>query len=793
MFGEPPALFRTSKPPTSAAPGALPITNVSRRGFVGGASALVIGVTLAACSREEEQPTPPTNEVPEVETDAAAEAPEYPDVAPALFIAIEPDNSVKITCARAEMGQQTWTAMTQIVADELEADWDSIEIVQAIGHPKYGDQNTDGSTSVRNHFTRLRQTGAAMRQMLEQAAADEWGVDVSECKGEQNEVVHAASGQRATYGSLAEAAGKLPVPAKEDIRLKDRSEWRYIGTDTPSVTVPKIVRGEGTFGIDVQLPDMVHAVVAHPPQVFGKPGEINDAETLKTPGVIRTIRLPDPQEPIAFQPLGGVAVIASDTWAAIQGRYALDVEWLDGPNKDYNSASFAEELTATAQKPGAVKLNRGDVDAALENAEQRVVADYYAAHLSQSPMEPPSATARWDGDTVECWACTQNPQAARSTVAAVCGVPEDSVTVHTTWLGGGFGRKSKPDFVAEAALLAREMGKPVKVTWTREDDLMHGYFHSVSAQRLEGGLDADGNCVAFLHRTVFPTIGSTFAPGADEPSAGELGLGASDNPFDVPNLRLEAGKAAAHIRIGWLRSVANVYHAFAVQSFAAELAAAAGRDQKDYLLELFGSPRLVNPNDEGAEYANYGASLDDYPIDTERLAGVTRLAAEMAGWGRDMPEGHGLGIATHRSFLTYVSTVVEVAVDQDGALTIPGVWSAMDAGTVVNTRHAAAQMEGGTIYGLSNALYGQITADGGVVQQTNFPAWRLMRMQEAPRAFETQVLNSDAPPGGIGEPPTPPAAPALANAIYNATGVRMRRMPFLGDEYTLNLSDNQDA
>ena len=793
MFGELPALFQSKPNSVSRKKDAFPIVNVSRRGFVGGASAFAIGVTLAACSRETEPESEIAEAVEGKPDEAAPESEEYPDVAPALFIAIAPDNTVKITCARAEMGQQTWTAMAQIVADELEADWDRIEIVQAVGHPKYGDQNTDGSTSVRNHFTRLRQTGAAMRQMLEQAAAEEWGVDVGDCAGEQNEVVHGPTGRRATYASLAEAAGKLPVPAKEDIRLKDRSEWRYIGTDTPSVTVPKIVRGEGTFGIDVRLPDMVYAVVAHPPQLLGKPGEINDAEALEIPGVIRTIRLPDPQEPVAFQPLGGVAVIASDTWAAIQGRNALDVEWLDGPNKDYNSDAFETTLKETARQAGAVKRNRGDVDAALADADQTVVAEYYAAHLSQSPMEPPSATARWDGDAVECWACTQNPQAARSTVAAVCGVPEDNVTVHTTWLGGGFGRKSKPDFVAEAALLSREMGQPVKVTWTREDDLMHGYFHSVSAQRLEGGLDADGNCVAFLHRTVFPTIGSTFSAGANEPSAGELGLGASDNPFAVPNLRLEAGKAPAHIRIGWLRSVANVYHAFAVQSFAAELAAAAGRDQKDFLLDLFGPPALIDPNEEGAEYSNYGASLEDYPIDTERLVNVTRLAAEKAGWGRDLPEGHGLGIATHRSFLTYVSTVVEVAVDGDGALTIPGVWSAMDAGTVVNTRHAAAQMEGGTIYGLSNALYGQITAEGGVVQQTNFPAWRVMRMEEAPRAFETQIIDSDAPPGGIGEPPTPPAAPALANAIFNATGLRLRRMPFLGDDFTLNLTDERDA
>jgi len=765
-----------------------PIVNVSRRGFVGGSSAMVIGVALAACSKQEEtEPEILADEVSDEAEPSVAE--EYADVAPALFIAIAADNSVKITCARSEMGQQTWTAMTQIIADELEVDWDKIEVLQAIGHPKYGDQNTDGSTSVRNHLHRLRQTGAAMRQMLVQAAAASWDVEVAACKSASGEVVHEESGRRMTYGELAEAAGKLPVPDEDAITLKDRKDWRYIGKPTPSLTVPKIVKGEGTFGMDVQIPDMVYAVVARPPQVFGKLGVINDAQTLATPGVINTITLPAPVAPALYQALGGVAVIASDTWSAIQGRNVLDIEWQDGPNAEYTSDAFAATLMETARQPGAVKRARGDVDAALAASDKRVMAEYYAPHLSQSPMEPPSATARWTGDKVECWACTQAPQSARSTVAQICDIPEEDVTINVTWLGGGFGRKSKPDFIVEAALLAREMGKPVKVVWTREDDLQHGYFHSVSAQRLEGGLDVDGKCVALHHRTAFPTIGSIFTAGADEPSAGELGLGASDMPFDIADVRLEAGRAPAHLRIGWLRSVANVYHAFAVQSFAAELAAAAGRDQKDYLLELIGPPRMIDPNDEGADYSNYGASLDDYPIDTGRLANVTSLAADLAGWGRDLPQGHGLGIASHRSFLSYVSTVIEVAVDADGKMTIPGVWSALDAGTVVNPRHAEAQVEGGTLFGISNALYGEITAENGVVQQSNFPAWRVMRMAEAPRSFETTIVDSTAPPGGIGEPPTPPAAPALTNAIFNATGIRVRRLPILGANNTLSLSD----
>jgi len=760
---------------------------VGRRGFVVGAGAFAVGIALAGGPARADS------------TAGGLETVKGGDATPSLFIDIAESGEIRITCHRSEMGQQTWTAMAQIIADELEAPWEDVKIVQAIGHPRYGDQNTDGSRSVRWNFYRLRVAGAAMRSMLEQAAANQWGVAREEVRARDGVVQGPGMvpflNRKARYGELAAAAAALPPPAEDEITLKDPSAWRYIGTAQSSLTIPSIARGEGTFGMDVRLPDMVYAVVARPPQVLGKVVSYDDAAALETPGVIRTARLPDATDPVGFNPLGGVAVIASDTWSAIQGRYALQVEWDKGPNADYDSAAFESALMETARQPGETRRARGDVDAALAAAETRVAADYYAPHLSQSPMEPPAATARWTDDgKVECWACVQAPQAARSTVAAVCGVPEDDVTINVTWLGGGFGRKSKPDFVAEAALIAREVGRPVKVVWTREDDLQHGYNHTVSAQHLEGGLDADGACTAFLHRTVFPPIVSTFQSGADNPSWMELQLGASDTPFDTPNLRLETGRAPAHLRIGWLRSVANVYHAFAVQSFVHELAAAAGRDPKDFLLEMIGAPRRIDPNEEGAEYANYGDPLDDYPVDTGRLAHVVRKAAEMAEWGRKTPTGRGLGVAAHRSFLSYVATVIEVDVADDGRLSIEGVWSAMDAGTVVNTGHARSQMEGGALYGISNALYGEISAKNGVVDQDNFPSWRVMRMAEAPRRFETHIVPSDAPPGGVGEPPTPPAAPALANAIYAATGVRFRRLPMIGaNRDTLPLGQAGDA
>ncbi len=754
--------------------------SLSRRGFIGASGAFVMSVSLAGCAQ------PAARQPGDVEVGEAGPSPltevRGGDATPTLWIEITPEDSVRITCHRAEMGQQVWTSIAQIIADELDADWESVEIVQAEGDARYGDQNTDGSRSIRFNFYRLRLAGAAMRSMLEDAAALTWESERSAVTSELGRVSNTQSGESFSYGELAELARRLQIPAEADITLKQPGEWRYIEREVGSLTVPRIVRGDSWYGIDVERENMVHAFIARPPQVMGRVSSFDDSAARAIPGVISVVQMPDIQAPVpSFQGLGGVAVLASDSWAAMRGRDALSIEWDAGPNAGYDSETHLDEMLEGVRNPATTRRSRGDVYAGLEGAAQRVTADYVMPYLAHTPLEPPAATAEWDENGhLTVWACLQDPQTTRGVLAGILQKPIEEITVHSTWLGGAFGRKSKPDFAFEAAFLARQAGRPVKVAWSREDEIRHGYYHAAAAQHFEAGLDENGRCTAWLHRTAFPSIAATFAPGMVEPNDLELGLGATDVPFDAPDLAVETAQASAHSRIGWLRSVCNIQHAFGVGSFVSEIAAASGRDERDMLLEMIGPDRNVDPNAEGATYGNYDGDMGEYPIDTARLKHVTRRAAEMAGWGRDLPEGHGLGIAAHRSFLTYVATVVEVAVEADGRIRIPGVWLCADAGQIINPRHVRAQLEGGTLMGFSHALYGEITMQNGAVVQDNFPNWRLMRMEESPRAMEVEIVDSDAPPAGVGEPGTPPAAPALINAIFNATGQRIRRLPVLG-------------
>jgi isoquinoline 1-oxidoreductase beta subunit len=697
-------------------------------------------------------------------------------VAPNVYVNIRNDGIVEIICHRSEMGQGIRTCLPQIIADEMEADWDRIELIQGLGDAKYGDQNTDGSTSIRNQFDLLRNAGATAREMLIAAAAAQWDVPAEECTAKEHVVVHEASGKSAGFGELVDAASKLEAPT--DAPFKSRDTYRYIGKPMDTIDGLAFTTGQAIYGIDTVLPDMLYASIERCPALGGTIVSFDDTDAKAVPGVSKIVKLPDPTSPPLFNLLGGLAVLADNTWAALKGREALKIEWDRGANGAHESVAYREDLVKSVSASGKPVLARGDAAAAFEAAEKTHEAIYYAPYLSQAPMEPPAAIAQiTDDGGCEVWASTQNPQAAQDTVATTLGIDKGLVKVHVTLLGGGFGRKSKPDYVAEAAWLARESGRPVKVTWTREDDIRHGYFHSVSAQYLKAGLDANGNATSLLHRTCFPSIGSTFDASATGPGGIELDLGLLDNPYGFPDMLLETADAKAHLRMGWLRSVCNVFHAFAVCGFVDELAYLAGKDPKDHLLELLGEPRHIDPADDGGEYTNYGHPLEKHPINTGRHAAVVEKVAHMAAWGRALPDGHGLGIAVHRSFLTYVAAVAEVSVDASERLVVHNIWTAIDAGTTINPDRVRSQMEGAAIFGMSIALHGEITAKDGAVVQGNYDTYPVVRMSEAPEAIHVHIMESTAPPGGVGEPGVPPVAPAIVNAYYAATGNRVRELP----------------
>jgi len=744
------------------------ITNVSRRGFLQGVvstGAFVLSVRL----------------VPEVLWAADAPSGSRADQSalhPSVYLGVDNDGTVYIVAHRSEMGTTSRTSLPLVLAEELDADWSRVKVLQAIGDPRYGSQDTDGSHSIRDFYQPMREAGATARLMLVRAAAQQWGVPEAECATEPHVVVHKASSKKAGFGELAAAAAKLPVPKKDELKFKPQSTWRYVGKGQASYDLEDICTGKAKFGMDARIDGMVYASIEHPPVLGGKVKSFDEKAPLQVKGVSQTIVIDTFAPPHHFQPLGGIAVIADNTWSAMKGRKKLKPVWDNGPHVVYSSDQFKKELQETARKPGKAARNQGDVDAVFAQGGKVIEAEYYTPHLAHASMEPPVALADYRDGKVEVWASTQNPQAVQETLAQKLGISKEAVTCHVPLLGGGFGRKSKPDYCAEAAILSKKVGHPVKVVWSREDDIRFDYYHTVSAMYMKAALGADGLPTAWLQRSVFPSIGSTFDVNGTAAGAGELQQGWTDLPFNIPNLRAENSGAAAHVRIGWLRSVANIYHAFAAQSFADECAHAAGRDSLEYLLALVGPARIVDVKKSAPDYPNYGGSLEDYPIDTARYRHVIELAAEKSGWGKQkLGKGQGMGIAVHRSFLTYVATVVQVEVNDQGELRIPRVDTAVDAGLVVNPEATRNQFEGAAVFGTSLARFGEITATNGVIDQSNFDTYPVSRMNEAPYQTNVHIVDSSAPPAGVGEPGVPPFAPALCNAVFAATGKRVRELP----------------
>jgi isoquinoline 1-oxidoreductase beta subunit len=730
---------------------------VTRRAFLGGmfsAGAFVLGARLLPVEAM-------------ASTDAGLAA-----WNPSVYLGIETDGAVIIVAHRSEMGTGIRSVLPSVLADELDADWARVKIEQAIGDAKYGSQNTDGSCSIRDFYDAMREAGSSARMMLESAAAAQWGVPVAECKAQNHQVVHAGSGRKLGYGELAASAAKQAVPKKEELKFKSPAEYRYIGKDTPTVDRDDICAGNGTFGIDATMPGMVYASIARSPVLGGKLKSYDDQETRKVRGVQKTVELRGFKPPHGFQALGGVAVIADNTWAAIKGREKLIVEWEAGENASYESAAYKQSLLETVRKPQKVVRNVGDVDAEFAKGGKIHEAEYYVPHLAHAPMEPPAAVAEFKDGKALIYAATQNPQAVQDTVATALGIDKKNVECHVTLLGGGFGRKSKPDYVAEAALLSREVGKPVKVTWTREDDIRYDYYHAVAAMYMKAAVDEKGRPTAWLQRSAFPSIGSTFAgPSVTSGQGFELGMGWTNVPFDIPNHRAENGPAKAQIRIGWLRSVANIYHAFAVHSFVDELAQLAKRDSVEYLLDVLGQSRKV-------DVGQRGPMAEKFPLDTGRLRRVIELAAERSDWAKKKPaKGRALGVAAHWSFLSYVAAVVEVEVGLGGKIRIPRVDIAADVGRVINPDRVKSQFEGASVFGAGIALMGEITAAGGAIQQSNFHNYLVARINEAPIETRVHLIESDAPPAGVGEPGVPPMLPAICNAVFAATGKRIRDLP----------------
>jgi isoquinoline 1-oxidoreductase beta subunit len=681
--------------------------------------------------------------LPVMQRRAAAAAPAKM-LPPDAFIRIDPDNTVTFIVPRVEMGQGTYTSLPMLIAEELEVELGQIHVEHAppdpdlYSDPILGEQATGGSTSIRGAFDPLRRVGAAARTMLIAAAAQRWSVSAASCRAERGEVVHVPSGRKLSYGAVAEAAARLPVPT--EVTLKDPKDWSLIGTPAKRLDSPDKVHGRAQFGIDVRVPGMKVATVAACPVFGGKLASVDDSKARAINGVRQVVRLDN-----------AVAVVADHMGAARKGLAALAITWDFGPNANLSSADIVRQLAQASQRTGLVAEQHGDADKAIAAAAKRLEAVYEVPFLAHATMEPMNCTVHVHNDGCDVWLATQVPVRAQAAVAQATGLPQGKVRVQNQFLGGGFGRRLDVDFVTQAAQIAKQVDGPVKLIWSREEDTQHDVYRPYYYDRVAAGLDEHGAPLAFKHRVAGSFVAARWAPRALQngldPDAAEAAAG----PYTFPNLLVDCVRQEPPgLVTGWWRGVGPTHNCFVVESFIDELAAAAGRDPLDYRRAL----------------------LDSAP----RARAVLDLAAQQAGWGRPLAKGQGRGVAVLNAFGSYLAQVAEVTVGADGSVKVDRVVSAVDCGRIVNPDTVKAEIEGGILFGITAALFGNITIENGRVQQANFDTYRPLRINEAP-VIDVHLVSSTQAPGGIGEPGTAAIAPALANAIFAATGKRLRKLP----------------